>query len=140
MIRIATERDIHRIKNLDGEKVQEMSAAEKARLDAQDWYAKIVGTTLVKNYPEIQWKVTIRMGKTGGIAYIQVPAISSQFGMIVHLSDTALVLEEEAKAGGGELLERFGIARSGAKAQNDLLHLRRDVRGEAIGARKGEQK
>jgi hypothetical protein len=137
VIIVAQPSDVKRVKQ--GEPLAELTPAERARVEAQDNYAKIVGSTLVKHYPGIQWKVTIRVGKQGGIAYVQVPRISSQFGMVVHLSDTAFELEEEARLGGGELLERFGITRNAAGAEADLRRLRRDFRGEAIGAAKGEQ-
>jgi hypothetical protein len=137
MIQIAGASDIRRIKQ--GEALDELTPAEKARQEAQDWYARVVGQTLVKTYPGVQWKVTIRMGKSGGVAYIQVPRISSQFGMIIHLSDTVFELEHEARQGGGELLERFGISREAWAAERDFSKLKRDIRGEAIGAAKGEQ-
>jgi hypothetical protein len=137
VIIIAQPADVKRVKQ--NEPLSELSPAEVERAAAQDNYAKIVGSTLVKHYPGIEWKVTIRLGKSGGIAYVQVPRISSQFGMVVHLSDTAFELEEEARLGGGELLERFGITRNAAGAEADLRRLRRDFRGEAIGAAQGEQ-
>ena len=138
MIRVAGLSDVKRIKDADNEGTLNMTAAEKSRQGAQDWYARIVGNTLVKEYPGIQWKVTIVLSKNGGLAYIQVPRISGKFGMSVHLKGVSLNLEQEVKLAGGELLERFNVSRLESAAENDLNSLPRDITGEAIGASKGE--
>lgn len=104
---------------------------------ARDYKAGIVGRTLVKHYPWVNWLVDIKMDKDGGLAYIRVPEISTKYGMIVMLTEVQPALEYETRKAGGELLERFNVSR-GENAGRDIIQLRRGADGEAIGAQKGE--
>lgn len=103
----------------------------------KDFYAGVVGRTLMKHYPTMNWLVDIKMDKTGGLAYIRIPEISTKYGMTVMLTDAIPALEYDTMKAGGEVLERFKIRRTAGAAQ-DLSNIRRGADGEALNAKKGE--
>lgn len=106
----------------------------------KDWYAGTIGRTLNKHYPWISWLVTIHVDPLlrGAVAAIKVPQISPEWGMTIDLTGMNLpTIEDNAKYAGGELLERFNVARQ-KKAIDDLQKLPRDIKGRVIGAEKGE--
>lgn len=134
-IHIANNLDIKRfIESEDLDTPQEIALKQW-----RDYYAQLVGPVLVRAYPSVQWRVTIRVAKDGALAYIQVPRISGSYGMVVKIPEHALIPEIEKKVllTGGELLERFNVRRARG-ATDDLAALPRNVMGEVIGAEKGE--
>lgn len=135
MIKLASDADVRRLTTQTN--VEELSIYEKAIQAAQDNYARVVGSTLVKAYPGVKWKVTIRVEKTGATAFIQVPKVSMDYGQIIRIPESVFELERKAIAAGGELLERFFIGR-GIHAEADLNKLNKDIKGNVIGAEKGE--
>lgn len=125
--------DVTRIVDAGEETLEQLSKS------VRDYYAGIVGRTLRKHYPTIDWLVTIKMDKTGGLAFIQVPQISLKHGIAVMLTERVPLLEDETKKAGGEFLERFRVTRDRrGDAAADLFRIKRNILGEAIGAATGE--
>ena len=93
-----------------------------------------LGETLLKKYPGYRWFVDVNM--KGGIAGITLPAISTEYGMQIHLDKHTFDLENAAINAGGELLERFGLNRTMNK-EEEALNLAKDARGNAMAARAG---
>jgi hypothetical protein len=91
-----------------------------------------IGKALGRAYPQHPWMVA--MSDDGSVAQIVCPAISSEFGMVIHVNQINEELERKAVRMGGELLERFRVSRTAA----DFSHLSRDARGSAHGAARGE--
>jgi hypothetical protein len=104
---------------------------------ARDHYAGVVGRTLMKHYPTVNWLVEIKIAPTGGVAFVRIPEISKVYGMIIKLSSSDLDLESSAIKQGGEMLERFNIPRLSGAAYA-LSSLKRGPDGEALNAKKGE--
>jgi len=104
---------------------------------ARDHYAGVIGRTLTKHYPTVNWLVEIKLAPTGGIAFVRIPEISKLYGMIVKLSSSDLDIEAQAIKSGGEMMERFNIPRT-VGAAYALRQLKRGADGESINAKKGE--
>jgi hypothetical protein len=100
-----------------------------------DKLCKEIGAELIKHYPNRKWFVEVSV--RGGVAQIQSPAISQQYGYSIHLNDkTHDQLMRAVVRAGGQLLEMFKLSREhGASGGEELLH--RDSRGEVIGADTG---
>lgn len=100
-----------------------------------DALCKRIGQILVQHYPHRQWFVEVSIA--GGIAQIQCPSITMQYGYTLHLNDkTHDELIKGVVRAGGQLLEMFKLSREhGARGGEELLA--RDSRGEALHAATG---
>lgn len=99
-----------------------------------DALCKRIGQILVQHYPHRQWFVEVSIA--GGIAQIQCPSISMQYGYTLHINKTHDQMVADVKRAGGQILEMFDLSRErGAKGGEDRLI--RDARGEAIHAATG---
>lgn len=91
-----------------------------------------IGNALGRAYPTHPWLVDVDV--VGGIASVRCPEISSEYGMVIHLTHDTATMEQKAVRFAGELLERFRVSR--VRAAFD--HLNRNVRGDVVTAAKGE--
>lgn len=92
-----------------------------------------VGNAIAKAYRGMSWHIDVNLA--GGIVTITSPKISVKYGMILHLTRDLMDLEVRAVRLAGELLERFRVSRE----TGDATHLKRNVAGEALGVKRGEQ-
>jgi hypothetical protein len=106
---------------------EELQAFRRSR-QARD----AIGKALGRAYPDHPWLVM--MSGDGTAAQVMCPAITQEFGMVIHVNQINEELERKAVRMGGELLERFRVSRTAA----DFSHLSRDARGSAHGAARGE--
>lgn len=106
--------------------------AEQAVL--ADRMCRWIGSVLLRHYPNRQWFVEVSM--EGGVAKIQSPSISNNYGFVVHIDKPREALERAVVRAGGELLERFGLSRERAAIGGEEA-IERDIRGEAIHAATG---
>jgi hypothetical protein len=106
----------------------EMSAIIKSR-EARN----TIGKAISRAYPHHPWLV--QMSDDGTVAQVTCPAITTEYGMVLHVHQLNDALERKAVRMAGELLERFSVSRT----QADFSHILRDRRGGALGAAKGEQ-
>jgi len=90
-----------------------------------------IGKALGRHYPTHPWMVS--MSGDGTVAQIMCPAISQEFGMVIHANGSTEEIERKAVRMGGELLERFRVSRTVA----DFEHVKRNPRGNAIHGRVG---
>jgi hypothetical protein len=104
----------------------------------RDWFAGMIGGALHKFYPATSWLVDIHATQEGGIAQIRCPRISTKYGMVIRLTTDQSELVARAMRAGGELLERFRVARNARKTQDDLAKVPKLINGEARHAAKGE--
>lgn len=122
------------VKDTSGAVVFSADADDVRRAAVADYYCRVVGEILRKEYPAVIWHVTVNphVGRAG----IRIPAVSMRHGMSVHLARDVQTLQETVKKVGGEMLERFRISR----VTGDVSHLdgARNLRGEHIKASKGE--
>lgn len=95
---------------------------------------KAVGRALVRHYPHRHWYVDVSI--RGGVVKIQCPAISLQFGYVLHLNKTPASLEREVVRAGGQILEMFKLSRERG-ARGGEASLARNARGEVIQAATG---
>ena len=100
-----------------------------------DEVCKQIGQILVKHYPKRRWFVEVSI--KGGVAQIQCPSISMQYGYSLHIHNkTHDELTRGVIRAGGQLLEMFKLSRErGARGGEE--HLLRDSRGEALHAATG---
>lgn len=90
--------------------------------------AKMIGECLEFHYSGHAW--CVQVDAKGGIARIWLPILRRDWGYVVHLSQLAGDPRMRAVVrAGGEMLERFGIRRSGFSSEDYA----RAVRGRAIG-------
>jgi hypothetical protein len=85
---------------------------EEERLSANDMLmAKTMGDVLQVAYPGHAWMVHVN-GRQG-IAVIRNMTLSANWGYLIRLPEmhSASWLDEQAKKAGGEILERFRMAR-----------------------------
>jgi len=83
---------------------------------SDEMLARDAAETLNKHYPGHLWAVNVNSDPKGGIMVIKNFAISSTFGMTLHLAKLDPTLKKVVMAG-GELLERAKMLRG--KAQGD---------------------
>jgi hypothetical protein len=113
-----------------------MADVRRALTDA---WETAIGLALRRAYPRVPWLIEARVSPTGGLAIIKSPAISGHWGRTFHLPATIPEVELLAVRAAGEMLERFRIHRgAGPKVDADILRIPRNIRGEAIGAARGE--
>ncbi|WP_299311769.1 hypothetical protein [uncultured Halomonas sp.] len=99
-----------------------------------DEVCKQIGQILIKHYPKRRWFVEVSI--KGGVAQIQCPSISMQYGYTLHLNKTHDQMVADVIKAGGQILEMFALSRErGAKGGEELLA--RDSRGEVIQAATG---
>lgn len=113
--------------------VQVYDEQEIAQAAKQRRLRNAVGQALGRAYPAHPWHVTVPWDCS--IVQITCPAITQQYGMTLHATNDTLELERKAVRMAGELLERFKVSRTVA----DFSDVKRNIIGEARGARKGEQ-
>ena len=92
--------------------------------------AKGMADVLHRNYPGHLWGVHV--DSNGGIAVVRNLALSGNWGFILKIKDlhTDPTLKSVMRAG-GELLERYNLARGKLK-QDQIQDLKRDFRGIPI--------
>ena len=73
------------------------------------WVAHGIGHCLKKRYPGRDW--IVRIDLDGGVATVLCPAISVDYGYVVHLDKPIQAIQQKALSGAGELLERFRLSR-----------------------------
>lgn len=100
-----------------------------------DEVCKEIGQILVKHYPKRRWFVEVSIA--GGVAQIQCPSISMQYGYTLHINNKThdQMVKDVIKAG-GQILEMFNLSRD-SSASGGEGQLLRDARGEAIKAATG---
>jgi hypothetical protein len=91
-----------------------------------------IGKALGRAYPDHPWYVS--MSHDGTVAQVMCPGISTEFGMVIHVNQINLELEQKAVRFGGELLERFNVSRR----VGEFDHIEKDVRGQARAGKRGE--
>lgn len=107
--------------------------AGNAQIEALDFNtAKNMAETLHKAYPGHLWAVTCEGAK--GIATIRNLSLSGEWGFILHLKDvySASSWDKTLIAAGGEILERFRLAR-GVANQEQIAMVPNDFSGRSIG-------
>lgn len=104
----------------------DMHAAVKARR-----VRNAIGQALGRAYPSHPWLVT--MSDDGTAAQITCPAISNEYGMVIHTNGETLDVEQKAIRMAGELLERFNVSRTMANFDGVQL----DARGNSIHGKAG---
>jgi hypothetical protein len=97
--------------------------------------AGVLGRTLVETFPGRNWMVKVSADCT--IATVFCAEVSLEHGYVLHTKAAWHELQAKAKRAGGEILERFGLHR-GKGDGADAAGLIRDLRGNVIGAKKGE--
>lgn len=104
---------------------------EEAEYRIKDFeIAKMIGTALCAKYPGHGWQV--ESDSRNGIAKIYMSQMSSRAGYIYKLKDITLgVFDRDMMRVGGDILERFGIAR-GKFTEGSVMGIIRDIRGDAI--------
>lgn len=88
--------------------------------------------TLYKKYPGYMWMVMV--DDVAGIMNIECLNASGRFGFTLHMKNIvhdAGVLNKRVMRAGGELLERYGLSRNRAKA-DEIHNMKRDFKREAI--------
>lgn len=95
--------------------------------------AKNMADLLHKQYPGHLWAVTCDWKQ--GVATIRNLALSGIWGYVIKLRDhfSATALDHEVKKAGGEILERFKLARGKANAEAVNQGIEFAVNGHAIG-------
>lgn len=91
-----------------------------------------IGHAVGAAYPQAPWLVDVNID--GGIATISCPAITKEFGMVLHLTRDLKSMEREAVRKAGELLERFNVSRGNSQ----FGHITRNKRGDAFHGETGE--
>ena len=91
-----------------------------------------IGHALGRAYATTPWHVSVSACSTA--AQITCPSISTEFGMVIHTNGSTAEIEQKAVRMGGELLERFRVAREG---NSEFGHIARDIKGQAIAAKVG---
>lgn len=95
---------------------------------------KLVCMALHRAYPFRDWSVYADC--RGGIIGVKLDSVDGSNGFIIKLAHNTLHdIEEMAKKGAGEILERFNLSRTSGKNFNDeVKSLKRDARGNALQA------
>lgn len=91
-----------------------------------------IGMALGRAYPTHPWHVSVSGDST--VAQIVCPKLTTQYGMTLHCNGDTLDVERKAVRMAGELLERFRVSRT----VGDFSGVRTNIRGEALGAARGE--
>ena len=104
---------------------------KKAKLE--QWIAKAVGTVLVREFPNRQWKVIVDI--EGRMLIVGCDSISNTKGYHIKMVGRTLHdLQERAKLAAGEILERHNLART-KRFDADLIEtLARDATDSVIAA------
>jgi hypothetical protein len=105
---------------------EELQAFRRSR-QARD----AIGKALGRAYPDHPWLVM--MSGDGTAAQVMCPAITQEFGMVIHVNQINEELERKAVRMGGELLERFNVSRVVA----DFDGIQRNSRGSSIHGQQG---
>ena len=92
--------------------------------------SQLIGNTLQQTYPGYRWRVKVDV--VGGVATINIPAVTMDKCMTVHLDKIAFDMEDKIKLFGGEFLERYGLKTATIK-DGEIEALRRDLKGNAVG-------
>jgi hypothetical protein len=108
---------------------QEMEEAKR-----NDDICKKLGAALVRKYQNRQFYVEVV--DNGRVAVVKMPAISMEYGLVLHLSGVIEADERKVVHAAGEVLERFGLTR-GRTDNTDISKLERNSRG-SIHAKVGE--
>jgi hypothetical protein len=95
------------------------------------YIAKQIGEDLCKTYQGRQWGVDV--DSRNEVIIISCPSLSKRMGYRLHMKrDTIADLIPRCRRAGGEILERFGVARSRIIDPATLETFDRDVRDDAI--------
>lgn len=111
-----------------------LSPEEAKEAMLNDSICKKLGTAIYRALPDRNWFVRVK--DYGRIAFITIPELSTEHGMVVHLSGSIAADERQCINSASEMLERFGLTR-GRSDNHDLMSLDRNLKG-VIGAKKGE--
>ena len=95
-----------------------------------------LGHALANLYPNRDWYIDANPAQ--GVVTVKCASISMDYGMVVHLTHDMFEVERRAKLAAGELLERFRLSRSRQTNGVDNDELKRNIKGEVLGASKGE--
>ena len=95
-----------------------------------------MGELLSRKYPSRQWYLDANVG--GGVLDIRAIDISMKYGMVIHMTHTAMEMEQRVLKAAGELLERFALSRNKNANNEDSDSLKRRIDGEVVGAATGE--
>lgn len=90
-----------------------------------------VGKALGRAYPTHPWFVDA--SEDGTTVRVMCPAISTEYGMVIHVHQINHELEAKAVRMGGELLERFNVSR----VEADFTGVDRKINGQARLASQG---
>lgn len=104
-----------------------------ARAEAWDLTcSKDIGEALFNAYPGHSWGVRVQSHQ--GIATIHNLSLSGEWGFVLHLDKafSASELRRKAIMAGGEILERFKVAR-GKAVQDALASMSTDFTGRVLG-------
>lgn len=111
----------------------EYMTPEDAESEAYDFSKSMeIAEALNKHYPGHLWAVRVQ-GKQG-IATIHNMALSDMWGYVIKLDPlySASYLNDKAIKAGGEILERFGVARG--RVDHELMDaLPKDFAGRVLG-------
>lgn len=101
----------------------------KAKLE--QWMAMRVGSRLMKDYNQRQWKVIVDL--EGGMLIVACDSISSYKGYHIKLEGRTIdELERRAVMAAGEILERHNVSRERRFNADTLETLARNSRDEVI--------
>jgi hypothetical protein len=88
--------------------------------------------TLNRHYPHMSGAWVIDIDSKGGIIQVRNLALSGRMGFVMHINKIDPDFKNVVRFG-GELLERYNIARQrGLDMRDQLSNLRRNALGEAI--------
>lgn len=117
--------DFNRIDLTEGDDVK--------RSKLEQWFAKNIGTALVRNFPNRQWKVIVDFD--GGMLIIGCDSVSNTKGYYIKIKNRSIKeLQKRACYAAAEILERYNLARSRRFDADKLETLVRDARDEVITA------
>lgn len=100
----------------------------QSEMQSQNW-AKRIGECLEKHYPNYGWAV--HADARNNIATVQALRLSGEHGFYLHL-DQIGPSDKKIIWAGGEVLERYGVARSHMR-EDQVYDKVRDLRGNVIG-------
>ena len=105
---------------------------DEAQAKVEQWIAVQVGTVLMKEYPQREWKVIVDVH--GGMLIVGCDSICNHKGYHIKLDKTIDELQRRAVMAAGEILERHNIARSKRFDPAQLDELARDAFDSVISA------
>lgn len=112
--------------------VQSYDIDDMQRAVKQRRLRNTVGQALGRAYPTVHWMVTVP--EDCSVVQFFCPNLTQSYGMTIHATNDTLALERKAVMMGGEYLERFRVSRE----RPSDGHVPKNIRGVAVGERRGE--